>query len=428
MRNHALIKTLRSLRGNPRACVYTEPLWGIPFFLYMPFASVYMAALAVSDQQIGIITSLLMTIRAISSFLSGAIVDKLGRKRATFIFDALSWSVPCLIWAFSQNFWWFIAAAMFNGLFEVTHNSWNCLLIEDADKSTLVDIYAWVHISGLLAVFFAPLAGLLVEGLNLVLAVRILYIFSFLSMTLKFLILNKYATETEVGAVRLKETRGVSFFSLLSGYGAVARKLFASPQMVLTLTIMAGFIITSTVTQTFFGLYVTRNLDMPDAFLAYFPIMRSVIMLLFLFIIQPKIAKFGLKGPILVGVAMYITAYALLIVSPVGSLGLLLVCIFLESCAHGLIWPRRDSIQALFIDPKERARLNSVLASTILLATIPFGYLSGWMSSLDGRLPFVLVIVLFVVQFAVVAISRSLNTTNVRAMEAKHRADDPQSH
>jgi len=209
----------------------------------MPFASVYMAALAVSDQQIGIITSLLMTIRAISSFLSGAIVDKLGRKRATFIFDALSWSVPCLIWAFSQNFWWFIAAAMFNGLFEVTHNSWNCLLIEDADKSTLVDIYAWVHISGLLAVFFAPLAGLLVEGLNLVLAVRILYIFSFLSMTLKFLILNKYATETEVGAVRLKETRGVSFFSLLSGYGAVARKLFASPQMVLTLTIMAGFII-----------------------------------------------------------------------------------------------------------------------------------------------------------------------------------------
>jgi len=386
-----------------------------------------MAALSVSDQQIGIITSVFVAIRAISSLLSGAIIDKLGRKRATFIFDALSWSIPCLIWAFSQNFWWFIAGAIFNGLGEFTHNSWNCLLIEDADKSTLVDIYAWVHISGLLAVFFAPLAGLLVEGLNLVLAVRILYIFSFVSMTLKFLILNKYATETEIGVQRMKETRGVSVLSLLSGYGAVARKLLASPQMVLTLTIMAGFIITNIVTVTFFGLYVTRNLNMPDSFLAYFPILRSAIMLLFLFLIQPKIAKFGLKGPVLVGVVLYIKAYTLLILSPASSVWLLLACIFLESCAHGLIWPRRDSIQALFIDPKERARLNSVLASAILLTTIPFGYLSGWMSSLDGRLPFVLIIVIFVVLFVVVAASRSLRTENVRAIEAMHQSDDSQS-
>ena len=427
MRNHALIKTLTSLRGNPKFCVYTEPLWSIPFFLYMPFVSVYMAALSVTDQQIGIITSALMTVRAISSLLSGAIIDKLGRKRATFIFDTLSWSIPCLIWAFSQNFWWFIAAAMFNGFLEVTHNSWNCLLIEDADKSTLVDIYVWVHISGLLAVFFAPLAGLLVEGLNLVLAVRILYIFSFIGMTLKFIIFNKYAVETEVGTQRLKETRGVSFLSLLSGYGAVARKLFASPRMVLTLTIMAGFIITNIVTITFFGLYVTRNLNMPDSFLAYFPILRSVIMLLFLFIIQPKIAKFGLKGPLLVGVVLYIKAYTLLILSPAGSLWLLLLCIFLESCAHGLVWPRRDSVQALFIDPKERARLNSVLASAILLVSIPFGYLSGLLSSLDARLPFVLILILFVIQFIVLLASRSLRTANIKAMEAAHHADDPQS-
>jgi len=389
----------------------------------MPFVSVYMAALMVSDQQIGMITSVFMLFRALSSFLSGALTDKLGRKRATFIFDMLAWSIPCLIWAFSQNFWWFIAAAMFNGLAEVTHNSWNCLLIEDADKSTLVDIYAWIHISGLLAVFFAPLAGLLVEGLNLVLAVRILYLFSFTVMTLKFFILYKYCDETEVGKQRLRETRGMSIPALISGYGAVARKLFASPQMVLTLVITACFIITSTVTNTFFGLYVTRDLDMPDYFLAYFPIIRSVIMLLFLFIIQPKIARFSLKSPMLVGVCLYIVAYALLIALPVGSFWLLLFCILLESCAHGLVWPRRDSIQALFIDPKERARLNSVLASIIFVVTIPFGYLSGWLSSLNARLPFVLILFIFAVQFAVVLSSRSLRTANVRAIEAMRAAD-----
>ena len=157
---------------------------------------------------------------------------------------------------------------------------------------------------------------------------------------------------------------------------------------------------------------------MPESFLAYFPIIRSVIILLFLFIIQPRIAKFGLKGPMLAGVFLYISAYGLLILMPAASLWPLLFCIFLESCAHGLIWPRRDSIQALFIDPQERARLNSVLATIVLLLTIPFGYLSGWMSTLDARLPFVLIIAIFAVQFIVVLVSRSLGTANVRALEA----------
>ena len=29
-KQHPLISTLVNLEGNPRACVYTEPLWGIP--------------------------------------------------------------------------------------------------------------------------------------------------------------------------------------------------------------------------------------------------------------------------------------------------------------------------------------------------------------------------------------------------------------
>ena len=420
MLNHSLIKTLRSLRGNPRACVYTEPLWGIPFFLFTPFAAVYMSALMVSDQQIGIIASVAMFSRALASFLSGAITDKLGRKKTVFIFDVIAWSIPCLLWAFSQNHWWFIMAALFNGVGEVTHNSWNCLLVEDADKSTLVDIYAWVHISGMLAMFFAPLAGLLVDNLSLIPAVRIIYLFSFVSMSLKFIILNKYCTETEVGRQRLKETKGVSFFSLLLGYGSVARKLFASPKMVMALVIIACFIITNMVTTTFFGLYATRNLLMDQSFLAYFPIIRAAIILLFFFIIQPKIAKFGLKGPVLIGVFLYIGAYLLLITMPANNLPLLLLCIFLESTAHGLVWPRRDSIQVLFIEPQERARLNSILASVISIVAIPFGYLSGWLSGVDGRFPFLLIIAIFAIQFIVVLGSRSLRTKNVRALEAMY--------
>ncbi len=56
--DHPLLTTLVGLRGNPRACVYTEPLWGIPYSLYVPFFTLYMYALGVNDQQIGFLISI----------------------------------------------------------------------------------------------------------------------------------------------------------------------------------------------------------------------------------------------------------------------------------------------------------------------------------------------------------------------------------
>jgi hypothetical protein len=54
---------LSGFTGNPKACLITEPFWGIPFNLY--------------------------------------VTDRLGRRRTSLIFDLLSWSLPTLIWAFA---------------------------------------------------------------------------------------------------------------------------------------------------------------------------------------------------------------------------------------------------------------------------------------------------------------------------------------
>ena len=76
MKNHSLIATLRSLTGNPRGCVYTEPLWGIPFNLYSPYVSVYMLALGLVDKQIGLILSIGWGCQIVIALLSGVITDK----------------------------------------------------------------------------------------------------------------------------------------------------------------------------------------------------------------------------------------------------------------------------------------------------------------------------------------------------------------
>jgi MFS family permease len=375
-----------------------------------------MAALAVNDRQIGMIASVFMLFRALSSILSGAITDKLGRKRATFIFDVISWSIPCIMWTFAQNYWWFVVAAAFNGLSEITGNSWHCLLVEDAEKSAIVSVYSWVHISGQLAVFFAPLAGILVESMTIVPAVRILYAFTFFSMTLKFFILNRYCDETKVGRVRMEETAGMSIMAIMSGYGQIWRKLRTSRAMILALSIVTFFTVTNMVVTNFFGLYITRSLLLPQSYLAYFPIIRAIIILAFIFIIQPKIGNI-IKAPMLTGILMYIAAYALLLIAPQSGITMPIICVVLESCAYGIVVPRKDSIAVLFVDRNERARLISVMTFVVLVITIPFGVFSGWLSDTDARLPFVLTIVIFVIQFIVVARSRLLSNASVKAIE-----------
>ena len=96
--NHPLFQTLRELRGNPRVTVLTEIMFGIPYNLFAPFASVYMLAFGITDQQIGSLASLGLVVQIFSALLSGAIVDKVGRRLTLFINDILCWGVPCLIW------------------------------------------------------------------------------------------------------------------------------------------------------------------------------------------------------------------------------------------------------------------------------------------------------------------------------------------
>jgi MFS family permease len=408
MKKHPLIRTLLGLRGNTRACVYAEPLWGIPQSLYTPFVSVYMAALLLTDSQIGLITSVSMLFRAAAALFSGAITDKLGRKRTTFIFDLISWSLPCLLWAFSQNFWWFMIAAAFNGMWQITDISWNCLLVEDADKSILVRIYSLVHLAAHLAVIFAPLAGILVSNLSLIPAVRILYIFSFLSMTAKFVVLYIYCSETEVGKERIKETTGQSLIRIMAGYGTIFRHIFASPDMRLAVVMSAAISVTTMITGTFFSLYATGNLLLPEDYLAYLPILRSGIIVIFLFIILPKLSRFGFGKPLLAGILLFLGSISALLLAPQKNYILLFAYVFLEACSYSLILPHRDSLMAILVDPAERARILSIIIAMTLVCGVPFGYLTGWLSDMDRRLPFLVGAAVYVLLFIVIAVNRKL--------------------
>ncbi len=263
MKEHSLFTSLKEFKGNARGCVYTEPIWGIPYNLYIPYASLYMIALGLSDKQIGLTVSISWALQIFFALLSGVITDKLGRRLTTLIFDLLSWSVPALISAIAQNYWYFLGAAVINSVWRVTHNSWTCLMVEDTDPDQLVDIYSWVYIAGLLVAFFAPLAGLLIKTFTLVPTMRGLYLFAAVMFTVKCITTYRLTRETEQGKVRMHATKNQSVLTVLGEYRGVFREVLRTPQTLFTGAIMLLVSICSMISGTFWAIIVTEKLTHP---------------------------------------------------------------------------------------------------------------------------------------------------------------------
>jgi MFS family permease len=420
LRDHSLFATLFSLKGNPRACVLTEPLWGIPYNLYIPYASLYMLALGVNDAQIGLLASIGMAFQVVFAMLSGAITDKFGRKRTTFYSDLLSWTIPCLIWAVSQNFYFFLVAAIFNSTWRISSNSWTCLLVEDAEQDQMVNIYAWIYISGLLAAFVSPIAGLLVGKFSLVPTVRGLYVFSLIMMTTKFVVMNVFVTETRQGQIRLDETRGQPLFSLLQGYQDVFGQLLRTPRTLVTLGIMLVMSITMMINGTFWAILVTERLHVPNQAIAIFPFVKSAMMLVFFFFVLPRVGSRVFLKPMLIGLGCYIVGQILLVNIPIsfpltGVIVALVVVALLEACAAALVGPFGDSLVAATIDPAERARIQAILYVIVIVLASPFGWIAGQLSAINKILPFLLNIVLFAIGGALVVLAARLATKTSQA-------------
>ncbi|MDR1664948.1 MAG: MFS transporter [Clostridiales bacterium] len=414
--DNSLIGVLKNLRGNSRACVLTEPLWTIPSNLYTPYFTLYMYSLNVRDGQIGLLLAVGLFLQLLTSLAGGVLIDKFGRRRVTFITDLVAWSLPCFIWAVSQDFNWFLAAAILNSFDQISAASWQCLLVEDTEAEKIVHIYNWCQIGGLLAVFFAPVSGLLIGRFSLIPVMRGLFIFSFLSMTAKFIILYLYSTETRQGVVRMAETRGKPLLSLFAEYGAVFKRAAANPATVRALALSALSYICGMVTGNFFSIYITQDLNIPETYIAWFPIARAAVMLIFFFGAQKIFARWKMKPAMITGIGLFCAAHALLIAARFGAGGgmallpVLFVYSVLDACATALFFPRKDAIVILDMEPAERARTLSLIFMITLGVSSPFGYLAGLLSEIDRRLPFLLNLVLFAAMLWIVGSAKEEKT------------------
>jgi MFS family permease len=252
---HPMFQTLRELRGNPRACVLTEPMFGVPYNMFMPFMSVYMLALGVTDQGIGLIASLSLASQILSTLVSGAIVDKYGRRLTLWWPHRVLW--PLRDWAASQNMTYLVVAPSHQRHLAHLHTPGPASCRGRRERTSSISGRGSPSLA--CTSFFTPLGGWFVSRFGLVPAMRGLLLFGFVMLTAKAVILYVFSHETERGLSRLQETHGRSLFALLGEYRHVVGQLVHSRPIRVALSLMLVTSIYGTINSSFWAVLFTSK-------------------------------------------------------------------------------------------------------------------------------------------------------------------------
>ena len=387
LRKNPMIDVIFTAQGNELPCMLTEPLWGVPYNLYLPFASMYMVSLGVSAFQIGITQTVFFLSQVIFAILSGVLTDKLGRRWCTLIFDTLSWSVPALLWACAQNYHWFLVAAVFNGIWRVTENSWYLLFIEDSPEERYVRLFSVCHIAGLIAGFVSPLAFGFVQKYGVVPTMRVLYLITFIMMTSKFVILHFCTKETQIGKRRMEECKKVSLLAHLWNSRFVLRDMIRDKRIMLTVALVACYMTMKGVQDSFWPLLVTERLGIAEENLSIFATIKNLLMLVSYFFIVPHVNADKFKRPALWSLALMALQQGMTILLRPGAFVFVALGAAMEAMALSILTPLTSALQTIAIPAEERARMQGFFFTLCLLVTSPFGMIAGALSDINRALP-----------------------------------------
>lgn len=392
----------QSIRGNARGCLIFEPLFIIPFSLFITYASVYMLELGVSEAQIGLITSIGLLVQIFSAFISGYLTDRYGRRKALFIFDVISWPIAVLIWAISQNFWYFLIAAIFNGFQRVPQTAWTCLLVEDTKPSQRSIVFTVLQFIGVIGGLFAPLGGLLVSQFTLIPAVRIMYIIAAISMSI-MIIARHFAThETEIGKRKKEENAQMKMVDQLRDYVKTVRSIYDNHSLFIIFIVYILFHFYMTLQNTFLSIYLVDYLGFSTTTIAFFPAISSVCMLLLMIFVIPKFKDKYNNSYMMLGFLITIVANILLIAIAPWNIYVVILCTIFSAAGLLLSNPYLETAVANAIADHERAKMLSILQVLVLIFISPAGIIGGLTYRIDPRIPFLLIIISLTVQWLLI--------------------------
>ncbi|NMO94458.1 MFS transporter [Paenibacillus lemnae] len=381
----------KKLTGNARGCLIYEPLFLIPYSMFSTYSSIYMYQLGVTETGIGLITSIGLMVQVLSSFLSGYLTDRMGRKRALLYFDILSWTVATLLWAVSQNFWFFVVAAIVNGFQKVPNTAFYCLLVEDTEPKERAYVFTLLQLIAVVGGLFAPLGGLLVYYFSLVPAVRIMFVLACILMTIQFYGRHFATRETDIGYRKMEESKSMSVAEGMKDYISVMKDMLGNPALLMIFGVYILFHFQTTVKTTYVSIFMVEYLQLDSGLISVFPAFSSIIMLVFMKWLMPRIQEHQIQRTMIWGFIISVISNVVLILAPEGDLLLLSLSTVIAAVGTMMTYPYLETAVANAIDDENRAKVFALLSVLILLFISPSGVIGGWTYGIDPRLPFLLV-------------------------------------
>ena len=404
--NRTFFKRLRA-NGNAFGMLITEPMFGIPFNLYTPYFSLYMAQLGCSPKQIGLLTSVGILGQFFFTLIASPIIDRFGRRYTTLVMDVLSWSVAVLLWLFAQSFVWFLVAAIVQAANRIVFVSWTCLMVEDTEKDLLVPIFSWITVAGLLSGFFSPVAAVFVAKYQVVPTMRVLFAISFVLFTAMFFIRNALVKETSVGRARMELSRREPVFRQFHGLWLTVGEVWRNPGTRFMFILTAVYNMAITVRAPFFALLLSDAFGFADSAVGYFAMGTSVIMLAVYLFVQPRLTNILPKLPLSVGMVLLVAGSMVLVpVFPGRSMALamVLLSVVLTSVGSAVAQPFIDGLGHGSMNNDNRSHMTSILYMMTLLASAIFGFLGGVWYEKSAALPFLAAAALYGVCVVLLAV------------------------
>lgn len=396
-------KVLRGLEGNALTCALVEPMWALlggMVFFYQPL---FMKALQLNEIQIGFLNSFAAAVAVFTSLIAGPITDRLGRKRTTLIFDLTGWSVSMLIWAISQNFWFFFAAVITNAFTKIPATSWTCLAIEDTPLNKRPVFFGLITIIVTGAGMFTPITGGFISNFGIIPTMRVLYVLAFISMTTMFLLRNHYTEETSIGKELMKQHSSISLKERFLDYKQAMKFMFKNKLTILIFIIVLltnfqlGF-------QYFLVIYLKDSIGISAGLTSVIPGISALVNLFVYLMFIPRLTKRGEARSLVYGLLFCsLGAGMLLFVGYKGYMILLISTIF-SAVGNMLMSIFRDTLWNNSIGEEERAKIYSAGQAIVSIAAIPSGIIAGFLFELKPIYPFVISLLIFVLSmiFAII--------------------------
>ena len=341
---------LLGLERNARICLGFFPLWAVPYTIYTYYLSLFLIEEGLSSTGIASLMTVANVSALVFSLFAAPIVDRMGRRNATFVFDILSSALPCLLYLISGNIVVALIAQAVSGMNRIMSTGFYLLMIENTSESNSVNSMNIFNVILVGAGLTTPLAGFVVSKMGLLAGERLFLIISLVMMTAQATARHFMVRETETGMAIMRARERFSFKETATGFGKTVRYLIRNRNvrsaMIINSLIYVYYTVGTTIS-LFFTPYFSEHRNLSGVTLGLVGGIYAGGTLFSMIVINPRVRPRQLYPYTIISGLVSILGFILLIICPLNNNIMLFAAIILISVSYGALKTIADSLLAL---------------------------------------------------------------------------------